>query len=120
MSDAFYAEDAGLIFCCRTRAQQQQTPPQPFKIVLLKSALTALEQSFAALKQKKTRGRVGDRACDIAKSTHEPQAHRRVAGRIMTDLLESQIEQSFKLNPGNHDAQHMRRIVVVGCAELRG
>src|ERR1700731_3738130 len=50
----------------------------------------------------------------IVQRTQKPQAHGYVAHRIVTDLLESCVEQMIEVDPGNDDAHNMRRIAQKG------
>ena len=92
---------AGHILRVGAGFQPRQTSTKSLEIVLLDFTRAASQQSFAALGQMQTKDGVVRRAGDVAERAHQSQADSRIRDGVMTNLLESEIEQPVQIDPGS-------------------
>src|SRR5208282_1946589 len=90
-----------------------EAPAKPCDVEILKSPRAAADQALSAFEQAKADRRIGGRDGNVAERPHQPEADRGVGDGIMADLLEGEIEQAVKTDPGRDDAQDVRGIVVI-------
>jgi hypothetical protein len=102
--------------CARRRHRHQtldsrQTLLQPHQVLRRQPPSATFDDARTALNYAKAHHVVLDGHGDIVQQPQQPQADRCIVCGIGANLLDRRVEQSVQVDPGQHDAQDVRRFV---------